>query len=114
MRARWFILATFFFINVVAALAASQWVGAAVCGGIAFCLLALGLVEAAILRRGRRDQVPAASQEAIDALSALIALKDGPRDDAYEAAKSAAWQKGRDALSRLAAERLDAGAEVRR
>lgn len=32
------------------------------------------------------------------ALAVLVALKDGPRDDTYEAAKEAAWQAARDAL----------------
>jgi hypothetical protein len=32
------------------------------------------------------------------ALAELVRLKDGPRDDAYRAAKDAAWQAARDAL----------------
>jgi hypothetical protein len=33
-----------------------------------------------------------------EALAELVRLKDGPRDDAYRAAKDAAWQAARDAL----------------
>lgn len=33
------------------------------------------------------------------ALSELVRLKDGPRDDAYREAKDAAWQRARDVLA---------------
>lgn len=37
---------------------------------------------------------------AVEALAGLVRLKDGPRDDAYRAAKDAAWQRARDVLGR--------------
>jgi len=37
----------------------------------------------------------------LKAARALLALKDGPRDEAYEAAKAGAWQALRDAVSRV-------------
>jgi hypothetical protein len=35
---------------------------------------------------------------AVGALRQLVRLKDGPRDDAYRAAKDAAWDAARDVL----------------
>lgn len=37
---------------------------------------------------------------ALDALAKLVCLKDGPRDDAYRAAKDAAWDEARSVLAR--------------
>jgi hypothetical protein len=34
-----------------------------------------------------------------EALAELVRLKDGPRDDAYRAAKDAAWDRARDVLA---------------
>jgi hypothetical protein len=46
--------------------------------------------------------VPASDhQGAAEALRELVRLKDGPRDDAYRAAKDAAWDQARTALHRL-------------
>jgi hypothetical protein len=38
---------------------------------------------------------------AVDALAELVRLKDGPRDEAYRAAKDAAWDAARAVLARL-------------
>jgi hypothetical protein len=35
----------------------------------------------------------------LEALNALVELKDGPRDDHYRETKEAAWQAARDALA---------------
>jgi hypothetical protein len=40
-------------------------------------------------------------QGAVDALAELVRLKDGPRDEAYRAAKDAAWDAARAVLARL-------------
>jgi hypothetical protein len=37
---------------------------------------------------------------AVEALAELVRLKDGPRDDAYRAAKDAAWDTARDIVTR--------------
>jgi hypothetical protein len=39
-----------------------------------------------------------AHEELVESAKALLALKDGPRDEAYEAAKPAAWERLRRAL----------------
>lgn len=49
-----------------------------------------------------RDELDALDQRlqgAVEALRELVRLKDGPRDDAYRAAKDAAWQAARDVLT---------------
>lgn len=43
--------------------------------------------------------VAAERDECRAALEELVRLKDGPRDDAYLAAKDAAWKAARDALA---------------
>lgn len=45
-----------------------------------------------------RDIERRAAKAQHDALAELVRLKDGPRDDAYRAAKDKAWQAARDAL----------------
>lgn len=114
MRARWLIVAGFFFINVAAAVAAGRWVGAGVCALLAFALLGVGFLDAGDAGAPERGPSPVLDPEdveaAIEALAELVALKDGLKDAAYEAAKPLAWQKGRDALSRLAAGRLTGAA----
>jgi hypothetical protein len=46
-----------------------------------------------------RDRLRAENEALRDALAELVRLKDGPRDDAYRAAKDAAWDAGRAALA---------------
>lgn len=45
-----------------------------------------------------RTEADAKAEEARAALRDLVALKDGPRDDHYRAAKEAAWDRARAAL----------------
>jgi hypothetical protein len=48
---------------------------------------------------GWAEVVPAEQlRGAVEALRELVRLKDGPRDDAYRAAKDAAWDMARDVL----------------
>jgi hypothetical protein len=46
----------------------------------------------------RIERLEAENARLREALAELVCLKDGPRDDAYRAAKDAAWQAARDAL----------------
>jgi hypothetical protein len=51
--------------------------------------------------RAAWDRVSEAEDQlrgAVEALRELVRLKDGPRDDAYRAAKDAAWDMARDVL----------------
>jgi hypothetical protein len=51
--------------------------------------------DAAIEERDRyRDQ----RRRVVEALVELVRLKDGPRDDAYRAAKDAAWERARSVV----------------
>jgi hypothetical protein len=44
------------------------------------------------------DRVVEELEETREALAELVRLKDGPRDDAYRAAKDAAWERAREVL----------------
>lgn len=51
-------------------------------------------------QRVRADHAIAESEQMREALSKLVELKDGPRDERYEREKPLAWQAAREALSR--------------
>ena len=50
----------------------------------------------------REREAEARAERAERALGTLVRLKDGPRDEAYEAAKPAAWEAARAAVSGVA------------
>jgi hypothetical protein len=47
----------------------------------------------------QRDEARTEADRLRTALTELVRLKDGPRDDAYRAAKDDAWQAAREALA---------------
>lgn len=55
--------------------------------------------DAAITDRRALEIAAEAERDRLrEVLAELVRLKDGPRDDAYRAAKDAAWDAARDAL----------------
>ena len=58
-------------------------------------------VEKLEQQAGPREDESQAINEAVEALRFLVELKDGPRDEAYRAAKPGAWEAARVAVKKI-------------
>jgi hypothetical protein len=59
-------------------------------------------IDCTTMERVEVEYIRAAEYEgAVNALAELVRLKDGPRDDAYRAAKDAAWDAARAVVNHV-------------
>ena len=76
-----------------------DWCPVALIGGPEDFTVAVFIGDAPGMNASANATLAAAAPAMAEALRALLWLKDGPRDDAYRAAKDQAWEEARAALA---------------